>query len=212
MNSTKHRQKEVLIVTNVTIVGCPPEMIDQLKKRIREAVAGMNKGYELTSVISGPLSFCVSMSDLTHSESFLLVRDSNVRKAKRIGKRLQEKLRMDVEVGKIEAFYPRDAGPGTELSCPVKATFIVEPGSVSLELIHEACGGKAGAKYQDLPCGPEDMKNLVINCRDCSFDQTILTNREMRRELALVTSGQQEEAILGIGLIDKKCIVFINPT
>jgi hypothetical protein len=173
----------------------------------------MGKGFVLTGVIGGgPGCFPVSMDDLLTPKPYLLVMDSNVKKAKLIGKRLQEKLRMDVEVGKIEAFYARDADSNTEPSCPVKATFIVEPGSVSLKLIHEACGGKAGAEYQDLPCGPKDMKNLVINCRDCSFDQTIPTNREMRRELALVASGQQEEAVLGIGLIDKKCIVFRNPT
>lgn len=200
-------------MTNVMIIGYPPEMAGELKKRIRQVVAGMGKRYEKTSVISGiPGSSCVSMDDLARSEPFLLVRDNDVPKAKLIGKRLQMELRLDVEVGKLEAFYGRDDGPLAEPSYPVKATFIMEKGTVSLRLIHEACGGKAKAEFQDLPCGPDDMKNLVINCLDCSFDQTILTNREMRRELALVAEGRQEEAALGFGLIDKKCIVFRNPT
>jgi hypothetical protein len=195
------------------IIGYPPKTAGELKKRIRQVVAGMGKKYEKTSVISGiPGSFCVSMDDLASSEPFLLVRDNDVPKAKLIGKRLQMELRLDVEVGKLEAFYGRDDGPVAKPSYPVKAIFILEAGAASLRLIHEACGGKAKAEFQDLHCGPKDMKNLVISCLDCSFDQTILTNREMRRELGLVVSGKQEEAALGFGLVDKKCIVFKNPT
>lgn len=209
------------------IVGGPPEKIEELKKRIQRIIFEMKKGYELDSVISGiPGSFCVNAADLTAAGPFLLVRGSDVAKAKLIGKRLQEKLRMDVEVGKIEACYGSHDGLIDTGKYEVKGTFIVESGSaltrsilkdgngpVPISLIHEDCGGgQATAKYDDsLPVAAQEMKNLVIECRDCRFGLTILANPEMRQELALVVKGKLEEAILGYGIISKKCIVFKNP-
>ncbi|GEM_PF-2225351 len=208
------------------IIGGPPDKIEELKKQIQRIIFEMKKGYESDSVISGfPGSFCVNAADLTAAGPFLLVRGSDVAKAKLIGQRLQEKLRMDVEVGRMEACYGSHDGPIDRGRYEVKGTFIVKSGSAltrsilkdgngpePINLIHEDCGGgQATAEYRELvEAKSEEMANLVIECRNCRFRQTILTNPEMRQELALVVKGKLEEAILGFGIFSKKCIIFKN--
>ena len=98
-------------------------------------------------------------------------------------------------------------------SYEIKGTFIIESGSTPINLFHEDCGGgKATAEYSELlPYRSQEMKDLTIGCQDCRFSLTILVNQEMRQELALVVKGKLEEAILGYGIISKKCIVFKKP-